>query len=279
VDRHMKLDFKTFKEVVDILGGVKVRVADVEGRGRGMNYDDNADGLHCHLKPGEQVLTGEDAMGFVRYRCDSDMERASRQQQFVKAILQQHLHATEIPRLIKAARLILKRVDTDISAAEATRLILAMRKMAPDSIMTATLPVEPAPSHGVYYAKVSETEAPLVRQKLADFVHAPPTKQLPLQECAVAVLNGSGVKGAATKAAEQIRKTGAEITTTQNADRFDHQRTEIRYHADASDAAHALAQALAVRQPELVKDDEFAAAGAAAIVVTVGKDLANAKRP
>jgi len=98
LDRYAKLDFDTFKEAIDRLDGVVIAVPDVEGNGRGMNYDDNADGLHIHLPPGEQKLDGYAAMGYVRYRRDNDLERAGRQRRFLKAIRRQHLQARQLPK-------------------------------------------------------------------------------------------------------------------------------------------------------------------------------------
>ncbi|MCX7598822.1 MAG: LCP family protein, partial [Armatimonadetes bacterium] len=46
---YVHCDFDTFVKAVDILGGVDIEVPDVEGRGRGMNYDDNWGNLHIHL--------------------------------------------------------------------------------------------------------------------------------------------------------------------------------------------------------------------------------------
>jgi LCP family protein required for cell wall assembly len=68
VDYHAVAFFEGFVAAVDALGGVTVDVPDVEGHGRGMNYDDHAGNLHIHLKPGTQHLNGRQALGFVRYR-------------------------------------------------------------------------------------------------------------------------------------------------------------------------------------------------------------------
>jgi LCP family protein required for cell wall assembly len=57
-DGYVKVDFEGFVRAVDALGGVDLMVPDVEGGGRGMNYDDNWGNLHIHLRPGKHHLDG-----------------------------------------------------------------------------------------------------------------------------------------------------------------------------------------------------------------------------
>jgi len=80
-DYFVLVNYDGFKSIVDIVGGVEI---DVE---KDMNYDDYAGKLHIHLKKGLQVLNGEDALGYVRYRRDpdGDFSRIKRQQKFFNA--------------------------------------------------------------------------------------------------------------------------------------------------------------------------------------------------
>ena len=74
VDKVITLNFEAFKDMIDLVGGVEVFVE------KPLHYDDRRGNLHIHLDPGRQVLKGEDAMGFVRYRKgDSDFKRQERQ--------------------------------------------------------------------------------------------------------------------------------------------------------------------------------------------------------
>ena len=76
---HVQTD--GFRRIVDALGGVTI---DVE---KNMRYKDEAGDLYINLKQGEQVLTGKQAEGYVRYRLDSDIKRTERQQKFIAAAL------------------------------------------------------------------------------------------------------------------------------------------------------------------------------------------------
>lgn len=90
IDHHIIVKSSVVEELVDGLGGVKV---DVE---IDMDYDDTWAGLHIHLKKGEQTLTGDQAVGYLRFRgdWDGDLGRIRRQQQFLEALLKQ-LKASE----------------------------------------------------------------------------------------------------------------------------------------------------------------------------------------
>ncbi|WP_424768270.1 LCP family protein [Paenibacillus sp. sgz302251] len=81
------INFQGFADVVDALGGVKVNVD------KRMKYRDTADGTNIDLQPGEQVLSGDQALDFVRYRksndgtnMSSDFERNERQSRVIGAL-------------------------------------------------------------------------------------------------------------------------------------------------------------------------------------------------
>ena len=64
-----------------------------------MNYDDPTQDLHIHLKPGLQELSGNQIQQFLRYRKSnngngdgSDTSRVARQQDFVKARIDQKVN-------------------------------------------------------------------------------------------------------------------------------------------------------------------------------------------
>lgn len=96
------VNFHGFKEVVDKLGGVWM---DVDRRyynkNTGQSYDDYA---NINLQPGYQLLSGQEALDFVRFRhTDNDLVRNARQQEFVRAFREQvsrSFSPFEIPSLV-----------------------------------------------------------------------------------------------------------------------------------------------------------------------------------
>ncbi|HWE82707.1 MAG TPA: LCP family protein [Gaiellaceae bacterium] len=96
------VNFHGFKEIVDKLGGIWM---DVDRRYYHVNNGTAAeDYANINIHPGYQLLSGEQALDFVRYRhTDDDYHRIARQQEFVRALKQQFSHTslTKVPSLIK----------------------------------------------------------------------------------------------------------------------------------------------------------------------------------
>lgn len=102
------------QKMVDAVGGLPI---DVE---KDMDYDDNWGGLHIHLKKGPQVLTGDQTVGYARFRHDeeSDRGRMRRQQQVLRALgakLKEPALALRFPQL---ADLVKQTLETDFKPIE-----------------------------------------------------------------------------------------------------------------------------------------------------------------
>jgi polyisoprenyl-teichoic acid--peptidoglycan teichoic acid transferase len=102
------------KALVDALGGVKLYV------GQAMQYTDKAAKLEINLKPGLQVLNGQQAEGFVRFRYDNlgDIGRTQRQQAFFRALLEKLQQPESWGRLPQLAKVFEKHVRTNLTRNE-----------------------------------------------------------------------------------------------------------------------------------------------------------------
>jgi len=264
IDHTALIFFQGFVKAVDTLGGVYVDVPDVEGHGRGMNYDewvtvnrthiDNNGHLHMHLKPGYQKLDGAGALGFVRYRKgDSDFKRSDRQQQFIRAVVQQHLHASNLPRVLEAGGQVMKYMETDISWDTAVDLARLLREVKQDSIWSGTIPAGDEMIGGIYYAALRETEFRSLLEAMEAHLDGVPVRR-PLD-----VLNGTQRHGLARRAADGLRQQGYEIGEVGDAHGHTFDRTVIRYPEGAKDAAQEVAQFLGCGVLEQKKGGEAAA--------------------
>jgi LCP family protein required for cell wall assembly len=152
-DHHVVLYSEGLAAVVDALGGVPVEVP------RRMDYDDRAQDLHIHLKPGFQTLNGTQAVGFVRFRSDGrgDLGRIERQQVFVRALVKHALRPRTLLRLgplWKAAR---RAVETDLRLWQLLGLGYSLRKLPPEGLQTKMLPGRSQYIGGVsYYVAATE---------------------------------------------------------------------------------------------------------------------------
>jgi LCP family protein required for cell wall assembly len=278
IDFYAKADFKGFIEIVDMLGGVDIEVPDVEGRGRGMNWDDDVGELHIHLKPGFQHLDGEQAIGFVRYRKsntpglgDGDFARSERQQEFLKALVEQKLKIRNALNLAKVAGKIMKWVETDLTVREGGELALALRSVKPENLLQASLQpyLRDARHGGLSVVLCSERS---IRRVLGEVdTHL---RSLPGVSAEVVVLNGGGQAGAAAAAGVKLSRQGFEPEDTGNADSFDYEQTVIRHPHDQQAAARAIKRALGVgRLVEINEDDDVSPEDAKRITVIIGTDF------
>jgi LCP family protein required for cell wall assembly len=99
IDYYARLDFYTFIDFIDMIGGVKVDVAEeIELELVGKEYD-------VVLEPGRYNLSGELALAYARNRYDGegDFGRAQRQQQIILAIRDQLLRADIFAMLLENA--------------------------------------------------------------------------------------------------------------------------------------------------------------------------------
>jgi LCP family protein required for cell wall assembly len=148
-DRYVVLRIDTMKDLVNALGGVTITVKNSDAlRGTGPNgpldYDDSWGHLHVHLKPGRQLLDGDGAVGYARFRHDwcSDPCRILRQQDVIHA-LQARVSENQTNTLLHAQPLVealRKDVQTDLSVAEELSLASAFAGIPSKNIITAQVP-------------------------------------------------------------------------------------------------------------------------------------------
>lgn len=117
-DFYVVVQWEAVGELVDAIGGVEFDVP------FDMDYDDPAQDLHIHLKAGQQTLSGEDAMGLIRWRHNNDysvqypngdLGRVQTQQAFLKAVAAECLKPEILLKAPSLAQIFLERVSTDLS--------------------------------------------------------------------------------------------------------------------------------------------------------------------
>jgi LCP family protein required for cell wall assembly len=104
------VNFHGFKEIVDKLGGIWL---DVDRRYYHVNNGSAAQNYaNINIQPGYQLLTGEQALDFVRYRhTDDDYHRIARQQEFVRALKDQFSKNFDLLKLLPLAQIITNNVE------------------------------------------------------------------------------------------------------------------------------------------------------------------------
>ncbi len=146
---YVHLNIKTFREIIDLLGGVVIDVPP------GMDYDDPVQNLHIHLKPGKRRLNGEEAEQFLRFRKansmsknkellkyydGSDLKRIEMQQYFLKELIRQKANILYLPKINDIVNSIYNNLETNITMNEVTKLIKSFTGFKPDNVKFFTLP-------------------------------------------------------------------------------------------------------------------------------------------
>jgi len=270
-DGVIKINIDGFVKAVDTLGGVDLLVRDVEGRGRGMNYDDNWGHLHVHLTPGMHHMDGMTAMGFCRYRKsnygglgDGDLGRAERQQQFLRAVLEQKLRVTNLPALMRASSEIMGCLDTSLSWRECADLARVLKGMASTDLKTVTIPVTDAMEGGIYYSHLLPDAFSRMLDDIDDHLSGQPVALR-----AVVVKDGTQQAGVAAAAAKLLTEAGFTIVTSQPTTKAV-ATTKVLYPAGQKDMATAAALALGAGEAEELGEEPPATA--ANLQVILGAD-------
>lgn len=138
IARYVILDFKTFEEVIDIVGGVSVELsaAEAESLNRNLNLRarmDNSNLREYHVnESGVQTLNGKQALAFARIRDvgRNDFRRVERQQIIMSSLLNEirNLSPLRYPSLVAS---VLTHAETNIPSAEILNLA-ATALMFPD---------------------------------------------------------------------------------------------------------------------------------------------------
>ncbi|MDI6827224.1 MAG: LCP family protein [Armatimonadota bacterium] len=259
-DYYIKTNTKGFKKCVDILGGVEI---DVE---KNMHYVDRWGGLYINLKKGRQVLDGEHAMQYVRFRHDAmgDISRIQRQQKFLRALAQKAVSPLNLPKLPQLISTMLANVETDMTPRDLIALAKLASELDLNQVEMETLPGAPQNINGIsYWIADSQKTAEVVAKLFFPQDPAPiPAK--------IEVLNGSGVKGVARKVAESLKQNGYEVTSVGNAPSFDYSTSEIVCRMRNDKAAHHVA---AVTGISIIKYETNESADAD-LTIIIGKDRA-----
>ncbi|MBR7082245.1 MAG: LCP family protein [Oscillospiraceae bacterium] len=136
-DFYVVADIKAFVVLINEIGGVDYDVP------VNMNYDDPYQNLSIHLSKGMQHLTGEQAIGVMRYRkgyANADIGRIGTQQDFLKTVAQQIMANKDKLSISTLANVFLKYVDTDLELGNIIWLAKEFFKMDMEKMNFYTLP-------------------------------------------------------------------------------------------------------------------------------------------
>ena len=148
------VDFIGFRKLVDAFGGVKIDVP------TDLKYDDPYQDLHINLKKGIQILDGNKAEQFVRFRKGNsstegynggDIMRINSQQIFITEFIKQKANMKYISHADKLFDILFKYVKTDVDFSTISPYISQILNMHDISIKSHVLPGISSMSNDVWY--------------------------------------------------------------------------------------------------------------------------------
>lgn len=270
IDHWIRLDFDGFRKVVDTVGGVEIHID------RPMVYTDKAQNLYIDLQPGTQVLDGEKALQYVRYRADGLGDvvladpltgtyrgRVERQLKFVRALAAKVLQPAMLVRAPVIVPQLMEAVNTNIPLDKALRLAGSMNQVDLTHMETVVLPGRAQTIGGASYwipdeagIKEAVNRVLLGRHNMVNVV----------------VLNGNGVSGIAAQVASKLRSEDLYVSRIGNADRYTYAQTLVIPLTDSHSAANSIAALLGGRVAEGTSVPSTVDTTDVDVVVIVGKD-------
>ncbi|HHX23228.1 MAG: LCP family protein [Tepidanaerobacteraceae bacterium] len=229
IHNYVVVKLSSFRNIVDVLGGIEMEIKE------DMKYiDPSVGGVRINIPAGKQILDGELAEQFVRYRSypDADIGRVKAQQEFMKALTKTVLRPGTLLKLPQIINEIQNNVETDIQPLEMVSIGNIARKIKQEDIKMHMVPGEGKYISNIsYFIPYQEQFDELINEIFFDE-----------SDIKVAVLNGNGTKGVASKVANQLETQGFRVVSIANADSFDYDTTTIIYPKGKKDDAEKIAK-------------------------------------
>lgn len=134
---YAQVDFDTFTQIIDIMGGIDVELTEMEAWAIDKNND-------YHLSEGVNHLNGTLALRYCRLRSiDSNWHRVERQRNAIQAAMNK-VKGMSLPELNKLADEILPFIHTDLSKDQISGLLLRSTKFLGSKAEQMTVPLRDA---------------------------------------------------------------------------------------------------------------------------------------
>ncbi|MBD2393695.1 LCP family protein [Cyanobacterium aponinum AL20118] len=206
VDHYIRVTTDAFKKLVDLVGGVEVYVP-VD-----MQYIDRTQGLYIDLKQGKQVLNGEEAEQFARFRQDNlgDIGRVQRQQILLKALGDKMRSPQMIFKTPQIIDLLQEEIDTDLTSSQIMTLAGFALGLDKKDIRMLMLPGRPSypREYQLSYWLISEENKQSVIEEYLQIENATPYNRPSPSRIRIAIKNATPNRQLDDKLAELLGENG-----------------------------------------------------------------------
>lgn len=275
IDYITTINFDGFARIIDALGGVTI---DVPRYILDTEYPTEDFGIQTvEFQPGVQRMDGERALIYARTRHDSsDFDRGARQQQVMRAIVEEAKRkgpiglAFAMPQLREGLQGAVATTLPFNSPDQLLGLLWLASGINPDQIGQARLSPEIDPNYQEIGSNLVWSEAGI--NGAVDILLTRPSPTVPAEEKAtVQVLNGTDVGGLAGKISFELEDAGFTVVAPGNAEVANVAKTIVYDVNNKPQTARAIAEKLGARYQQGPPEGIAATTD---IVVVVGQDRA-----
>lgn len=215
IDHYLSVGLDAFAEIVDAIGGVNICLPE------DYVYDDPEQNLHIRLSAGEQLLNGEQAEQFVRYRSgylQADLGRMDAQKMFLSCLIENVKTKITLPSAVKIIRSLYGKVKTDIPMTECFMLMSDLLKVNLGNVTMLTLAGEAVQNEsGSWYYVLNRSAA---SEEIGQYLHGSDFDPNGVfTDASSSAIHGVYHRGELRKkiyAADELQKNGIRIPSAQN---------------------------------------------------------------
>ncbi|HLJ60939.1 MAG TPA: LCP family protein [bacterium] len=232
---YIELHVRGLVHLIDAVGGVTVRIP------TDLNYDDNWDGLHIHLKRGHRRLGGAEAMEFSRFRHDplGDIGRIQRQQEVLDALLVELRQPRIALRADRVLTVLRQDTTTNLDQTQLVALGVFGARLPQGGLVRETLPGRFGGYDGYWLPDPAKDRALVIK-----FFYG--MDAAAFSGTTIEVVNASGSRDIATDALARLNALGLRVVRVATA--ADASEAVLIVHRGDPAVAHVVAGIIGVRR-------------------------------
>jgi LCP family protein required for cell wall assembly len=268
---YVRVNFQAFIEIVDRIGGIDVYVEEeIDDPLYPSSDPDDPHGYDpFYIPAGLQHMDGELALKYARTRhtAGGDFDRAARQQQVMRAILDKVTRLELLPQLLPQIpemwSTLNDSVETNLTLDQIVSLAHLATEVPGENIRSAVIG---GPPYTEFYETPDGQQVLYpVREhirELVDYVFTtdvttvsredPPELRLEEESAVIEVQNGTTIPGLAQSTAEFLYTQGISVTRYTNADLSDYEESLIYVHNSKNFSAETIARMLNLPQSAII---------------------------
>ncbi|WP_455501708.1 LCP family protein [Gemmiger sp.] len=142
VDHFVRVNFNSFVQIVDAVGGVDIDITDMEAKALNWEVPSNSMLIVNHVDPGPNHFDGYTALQYARLRkIDNDWKRVERQRTVIQAVLDQVKNASVV-ELDNLLNTVLPLIQTNFTKSEIASLLVQLPGFLGCDVQQMSMPLQ-----------------------------------------------------------------------------------------------------------------------------------------